>query len=92
VDGDGDRKHNSPLDLARKAADAARLTSADQAGRFLTMLAPYDEAVAVQAASLWRQKGLDLSAPPLQRALDSATGAVRHGFVAYRNLLVDPVR
>jgi hypothetical protein len=82
VDGDGDGRYSSPLDYARRIVEANPAPE-----RLIAALARYDEAVAVQAASVCREKGMDLAAAPFNRALNDAAPVVRHGFVAYRNLL-----
>ncbi len=83
VDADGDGTYRSPRETARRALDAAGGTDP---ARLLEALRPYDEATAVQAASLLRERGVDLDAPAFRRAVDAAAPAVRHGFVAYRRL------
>ena len=80
VDGGG---WSSPRDTAR----AALTRAGGDAVRLVGLLAPFDEATAVQAASLLRARGADLNAPALRRAVESAAPAVRHGFVAYGRLL-----
>lgn len=83
VDGDGDGRYTSPYDYARRLVDAC----GGDAVRLVASLEPYDTAVAVQAASLCRERGIDLSTGPARRAIDGAPGAIRHGFVAYAALL-----
>ena len=56
--------------------------------RLMKRLQPYDEAVAVQAAALCRERGLDLAKSPFPTAIDNAAPAVKQGFLAYQNLLV----
>jgi hypothetical protein len=56
----------------------------------ISALADYDGATVVQAASLCRWKGIDVNAPAFRRAVESSEPQVRHGFVAYRNLLASP--
>jgi len=84
VDGDGDGKYSSPLDYARAVfnetgAAPDKLTAA---------LGRYDTAVSIQAASVCRERGIDLNAGPFRRAIDNSALHVRHGFVAYQALTV----
>jgi hypothetical protein len=83
IDGDGDGRYSSPADYARKAVEA----HAADPKQLIAALAPYDEATAVQAASHCRWQKLDLTAPAFRRAVDAAPQHVRHGFIAYQNLL-----
>jgi hypothetical protein len=83
VDGDGDGRYTSPYDYARRLVDAC----GGDPVRLVASLEPYDTAVAVQAASLCRERCIDLSTGPARRAIDGAPGAIRHGFVAYAALL-----
>jgi hypothetical protein len=83
IDGDADGRYSSPADYARRVVEA----NATNPEQLLTALAAYDAATSVQAASLCRWKGLDLAATPFRRAIENAPPQVRHGFVAYRNLL-----
>lgn len=83
VDGDGDGRYSSPADYARRVLEA----HADDPQQLTAALAPYDEATAVQAASQCRWRRIDLNAPAFRRAVDTAAPHVRHGFIAYRNLL-----
>ena len=82
-DCDGDGRYSSPLDYA-KSVFAANGSSPD---RLIRALQPYDEAVAVQAASLCRSRGMDLTANPFRDLIENAVPAVRQGFVAYQRLL-----
>jgi hypothetical protein len=85
VDGDGDGNYSSPLDYARSVVESA----GPAPDRLIEALRPYDTAVAVQTASLCRELKRDMNAPPFRRAIENAPPHVRHGFVAYRNLLQD---
>jgi hypothetical protein len=85
IDGDGDGIYSSPRDYARRALQAA----GDSPERLMEALATYDEATAVQAAALCRERSVDLTTPAFRRAVDGAAPSVRHGFVAYRRLLVE---
>jgi hypothetical protein len=86
VDGDGDGRYSSPADYARQIVEA----NGTDPQKLVAALAAYDGATSVQAASLCRWKGLDLSAAPFRRAVDGAAPQVRLAFVAYRNLLPSP--
>lgn len=86
VDADGDGRYYSPADYARRIVE----TNASDPQKLLKELTPYDAATSVQAASLCRWQGLDLRANPFRRAIEDAPAHVRHGFVAYRNLLATP--
>ena len=83
IDADGDGRYSSPHDYARQAVEG---TGADPV-KLMAALKGFDEATAVQAACICREKGQDLNAAPFRRAIDAADPAIRHGFVAYRNLL-----
>lgn len=85
IDGDGDGRYTSPAEYARRVVEA----HAAAPDALLKALRPYDEATAVQAASLLRERGVDLNTPSFRRAIEGAGPAVRHGFVAYLNLLED---
>lgn len=85
VDGDGDGKFSSPYDYARRALDGVQ----NDPVRLVAALRNYDSAVAVQAASLCRERGVDLTTPAARRAIEDAPPAVRHGFVVYAALLKD---
>jgi hypothetical protein len=83
LDCDGDGRYSSPLDYARSVFEA----NASSPARLIRALEPYDEAVAVQAASLCRSRGMDLTANPFRDLIENAAPAVRQGFVAYQRLL-----
>jgi hypothetical protein len=83
IDGDGDGRYSSPLDFARRLVDA----DGSAPDRLMEALRPFDTAVAVQAASLCRERGMDLNRPAFRSAAESAAPHVRQGFVAYQNLL-----
>lgn len=90
IDGNGDGVYTSPLEQARRALAAARLGDAPSAAdltRLAGLLERSDSAVAVQATSLLFQRGLDLMGAPARGAFENAAPHVRHGFIAYRNLL-----
>jgi hypothetical protein len=83
LDCDGDRRYSSPLDYARSVFEA----NGSSPERLIRALQPYDEAVAVQAASLCRSRGMDMSINPFRDLIENAAPAVRQGFVAYQRLL-----
>jgi hypothetical protein len=89
VDGDGDRGYTSPLEYARRLIEAGRhgTPGAEPPANLMEALAGYDSAVAVQAASLLRGRGVNLSAGPYARAVEAAVPQVRQAVVAYRSLL-----
>ena len=92
IDGNGDGIYTSPLDQARQAVAAAKLGDAPSAAdltRLARLLEQSDSAVTVQATSLLFQRGLDLMGAPARTAFENAASHVRHGFIAYRNLLRD---
>jgi hypothetical protein len=79
VDADGDGRYTHPRAYAatlveRSGADLATL---------LRGLAPYDQAVAAQAASLYSAAGHDLRDKKFQRLLNTSAAAVRRGFDLY---------
>jgi hypothetical protein len=86
LDGDGDGRYSSPAEYAERLVQA----HGSDPGKLMAVLGGYDGATAVQAAATCRWKGIDLNAPAFRRAADAAAPQVRHGFVAYRNLLVPP--
>jgi hypothetical protein len=79
VDADGDGKISSANDYASRAAAAA----GDDLGAFLTKLADYDEATAVQGASILNTHGVTPIDERVSQALENAPPAVRRGFQAY---------
>lgn len=90
IDGDGDGVYTSPLDQARRAIGLAKMgevPSAADLARLAGILERSDSAVTIQATSLLFQRGLDLMSAPARGAFENAAPHVRHGFVAYRNLL-----
>jgi hypothetical protein len=87
VDGDGDGRYSSPLDYARAVVEK----DAAPPG-LMRALESYDAAVAAQAASLCRARGMKLNAPPFLQAINEAAPGVRQAFVAYQNLLPESLR
>ncbi|MFN3648598.1 MAG: CehA/McbA family metallohydrolase [Armatimonadota bacterium] len=83
VDGDRNGRYTSPYERARLLVQE----SAAEPDRVLSALSLYDEATAVQAASLLRARGVDLRSNTWRRAIETAPEHVRHGFVAYQNML-----
>lgn len=88
IDGNGDGQFSSPRE------DAARLMTESGADlrRLLERLAPYDEAMAVQAASLLRRGGLDPASENLRPLLATAPPAVQRGFRAYARAWSESLR
>lgn len=80
IDGDGDGAYTTPREQARKVLQAH--PAADNA--LLTALASYDSAVAVQAASLLRERGVDLNAGRFRQMVEQSAPQVRQAFVAYQ--------
>jgi hypothetical protein len=79
IDADGDGKHTSAYEYA------ARLVR-DAGGDFAklcTLLADYDEAVAVQAAGVWAGGGDALLAAEIRAELARSAPQVRRGFASY---------
>lgn len=76
VDGDGDGRYSSPRGLAQSILKHAGMEPA----AMLHALAPYDEAVAAQAAGLCIAAGQDVRAPAFVRALEEVPEPVRRGF------------
>jgi hypothetical protein len=87
LDGDGDGRYTSPLDYARTLVEKETTPQ-----NLMRALEPYDEAVSVQAASLCRARGMKLTSPPFQQAINAAAPAVRQAFVAYLNTLPENLR
>jgi hypothetical protein len=83
IDGDGDGRYTSPLEYARRIVEGG----GGAPEKIVQALASYDTAVATQAASVCRARGLDLRSAPFRRAIEGAAPPVRHGFVAYLNML-----
>lgn len=68
VDGDGDGKFSSARNYAvRLLDDAGRSVT-----RIVELLANHDEAVAIQTATVARERGFDIASPELERALSAA--------------------
>lgn len=79
VDADGDGKFTP----ARAYAEELVKRHGPDAAKLFPALAAYDEAVAVQAASLCHAAGKDLRAVEFQHAMRSAARHVQHGWVNY---------
>jgi hypothetical protein len=79
IDGDNDGKFTS----AREYAEAVMKRAGGNVAKLIVALAAYDEAVAVQAASLCRKQGIDPRSSEFVKALGSASPAVKSGFKAY---------
>ena len=78
-DGDGDGKFSSARSYAKQLLN--RL--GPNPPRLLEELEKYDEAVCVQAASLYQSAGGDIRAEEFMRALKSSSEPVRRAFAAY---------
>jgi hypothetical protein len=83
IDGDGDGKYSSPHDYGSRLVER----SGGDPRKLMEVLRGYDEAAAVQAASVCREKGMELRSGPFQGALNAASPATVLGFNAYLNLL-----
>jgi hypothetical protein len=79
LDADGDRKKTSAHDYARRIVDAAW----PSVPKVIASLADYDEAVASQAASLLRAKGVAINDEPIRAAARKAGSHVERAFQAY---------
>lgn len=79
VDTDGSGEFNSAHDYAARIVNKSQ----KQIPAILESLAEYDEAVAIQAASLMRAQGVDLLAPEIGQALANSAPGVRRGFDQY---------
>jgi hypothetical protein len=76
IDGDGDGKRSCAFDYARRLFDAA----GGEVAKLLPGLAAYDEAVAIQAASLLQAKGVSANDPGVREAAKRAGPHVESGF------------
>ncbi|HTD68251.1 MAG TPA: CehA/McbA family metallohydrolase [Candidatus Limnocylindria bacterium] len=74
IDADGDGKFSSARDYARRLVNIAK-----DAQQLVESLREYDDAVAIQAAALARQRGFDLASPEFQKAF-STNPALRRAF------------
>ena len=81
IDGDGDGKFSS----AHAYAERVVLSDTTSINGMLSVLAEYDEAVAIQAASICQIRGMDLAAPASVSALENAAPAVKNGFMQVRD-------
>ena len=79
IDGDKDGKRSSAHDYAQKLLAASR----GNFKKLVKKLAAYDEAVAIQAASLLQQQGQDLTGPTFTKALQKASPATKSGFKSF---------
>jgi hypothetical protein len=79
LDADGDGSYTAPREYA------ARLVQrfGDDPERLFLELGRFDEAVAIQAASIWHSSGVDVRSPELAAKLSSARAAVQSGFAAF---------
>jgi len=79
VDGDGDGKFTPARDYAQNIIEH----HGPDPATLLPALANFDEAVAIQAASLCQSAGKDVRTPAFTRLLQQATPAVQRGFAAF---------
>ena len=84
VDGDGDGKFSPARAYARKLIEQ----NGTDPATLLPALAPFDEAVAIQTASLCQSAGKDVRTLAFTRALQQAPPAVRRGFAAFASSLL----
>ena len=76
VDGDRNRELNSARDYAETIVKQA----GDDLNLLMQSLAPFDEAVAIQAAALLHQQGKDLAGPGITKALRNASPEINSAF------------
>lgn len=79
LDADGDGRRTDARTYAARLIDASR----GEIGALVSSLAPYDEAVATQAAALLLERGVLPSNDALREALRRAAPATRRGFAAF---------
>jgi hypothetical protein len=80
IDGDGDGKFSSARAYAERIVTAHR----SAAGALVRELGDFDEAVAVQAASVCRSQGIDPAASDFFAELERAAPQVKSGFQKFR--------
>jgi len=76
IDADGDGKPTHAYAYAKKLISSAGANI----NKLFKEMEAYDEAVAVQAAALLQETGVDLSAPLVVAALSQASASVKEGF------------
>ena len=76
VDADNDKHFSCAFEYAKKLIE----DSNNNVDMLIKKLAAYDEAVAVQAAALLYEKGVDLTGPRVTTALVHANTSTRNGF------------
>ena len=79
IDGDGDGKFTP----ARNYAQALVEKYLNSPQELFRALSKYDSAVATQAASLLKAKGLDMARPNIRNLVASADAQVKEGFLKY---------
>jgi hypothetical protein len=79
IDADGDGTYTAPIEVAKKIVAKHGTAAAD----LVPALAPFDEAVAAQAAGLAAAAGADLRSPGFSAKLSQSPEPVRRGFAAY---------
>jgi hypothetical protein len=79
IDGDGDGKYTSPRDYAKKLYRKHK----DDLRALFKGLRDYDQAVAIQAASLLQANDVDLDSSVIKRLLSRASPTIRRGFSTF---------
>jgi hypothetical protein len=79
LDADGDGKFSAAKIYAERVIEAA----ASSAEKLISRLRDYDEATAIQAASLWKARGKRLDSEELKLALKGAPDWIQRGFAEY---------
>ena len=80
IDADNDKHFSSAFDYAKKMVE----DSTEDLNILMKKLADYDEAVAVQAAAILYQKGVDVNGAGITSALVHASAATKRGFESFR--------
>jgi len=83
IDGDGDGKFTAPRAYAK---EMVQRIGADP-GKLIVELAKFDEAVAIQAASLCQAAGRDVRSAEVMQLLNASLQHVQRGFAAYARSL-----
>jgi hypothetical protein len=84
IDADGDGRFTSAREYAQRIVDAVKNLGADAAlDAVIEKLAPFDDAVAAQAADLLSARGKKFESEAATRAIQRAPPAVRRGFEVF---------